>query len=251
MDGHVVSERAGGALPTFVVIGAMKCGTTALHRMLGAHPQIAVSHPKELNFFFGDPDRTHTGWCTGNAHRGLEWYRSHFPPDAVAAGESSPGYTSPDHADVAARMAAVLPHAQLIYCVRDPIQRALSQYRHHRRDGDETRPIAEALLDPGSQYVSRSRYAERLAPFLACYPHQQLAIIAQEELYAEPARTLGRLFAWLGVDPSAALNWPRDQRVRRHAPLDARTEAQLVALLREDTERLRTLAGRHFAGWRV
>ena len=73
-----------GALPTLVVIVAMKCGTTSLHGYLAAHPEVGMSEPKELNFFFGPesvecPDDAET-WALGNWHRGTDWYAAHFDP---------------------------------------------------------------------------------------------------------------------------------------------------------------------------
>src|SRR5215217_5064804 len=137
-----------GALPTLMVIGAMKCATTALHDYLDAHPDITMSTPKELNFF------------NGSSMRGLAWYASHFDPRSKLRGESSPGYTSPSFPDTAARMASAIADVRLVYLVRDPIERALSQYRHHLRDQTEARPLEEAVLDTSSQYIPRSRYYE-------------------------------------------------------------------------------------------
>jgi len=116
-------------------------------------------------------------------HRGTPWYAAHFDPAAAVRGEASPGYTSPCHAQVVVRMAAVIPDAHLVYVVRDPVGRAVSQYCHHRREGSEKRDLADALLDSGSQYVARGRYAERLAPFLdGSFP---ITIVAREELARE------------------------------------------------------------------
>src|SRR5919108_4032985 len=187
-------EGAGGALPNLVVIGAMKCGTNALHHLLDRHPEIAMSEPKELNFFFG-PDRIdREAWTRGNWGRGVAWYAQHFDTPAAVRGESSPGYTSPSHPEVALRMSALVAAVRLIYLVRDPVQRAISQYHHHQAEGAETRPLEEALLDPHSQYISRSRYYDRLAPFLAHFDRQAIAIVGQEELAAQPRRTLRALF---------------------------------------------------------
>src|SRR3712207_3282231 len=196
----------GAAMPNLVVIGAMKCGTTSLHHHLDAHPDVGMSQPKELNFFFGPdavdvPDDEET-WTLGNWHRGAGWYAAHFDPGCPVRGESSPGYTSPSHPESAARMAAVVPQARLVYAVRDPVRRALSQYGHHRRQGTETRPLAEALLDPGSQYLARGRYLERLAPFLDTGAFDgRITVVAQEELEADLGATVRRVLADLGVDP--------------------------------------------------
>src|SRR5690606_11798413 len=106
------------ALPNLVVIGAMKCGTSALHALLDHHPEIAMSRPKELNFFLGDDGGASHDWMLGNWRRGLRWYAGHFPVTARVRGESSPGYTSPAHPEAAGRMAAVIPDARLVYLVR-------------------------------------------------------------------------------------------------------------------------------------
>ncbi|UOY02378.1 sulfotransferase family protein [Blastococcus sp. PRF04-17] len=244
------------ALPTVIIVGAMKCGTTSLHRYLDLHPQTAMSHPKELNFFIGpDVAADGTGWARGNWHRGTAWYAAHFDPSAQVRGEASPGYTSPDHPEVAGRMAALLPSARLVYAVRDPIDRAVSQYRHHRREGTERRPLAEALLDPASQYVSRGRYFERLAPFLACGAFaDRITIVAQEELRQQRRSALRRLFADLRIDhgfwsPDMAARW-NESRDEPPAIPD-RVRHELAERLRDDAERLRQFAGRGFPGWTV
>lgn len=202
-------------LPNAVIIGAMKCATTALHRYLGAHPEVAMTALKETNFFIGPPRAPHglerEWWRSGQWHRGLSWYASLFDGRMPVRGESSPGYTSPANPEAATRMAAVIPHARLIYLVRDPLQRALSQYAHHRRDGAEDRPLEDALLDPDSQYLSRSRYFERLQPFLAHFPPQQILVLVQERLLADRRGQLHRVFRHVGVDP----HWWDDGLARR------------------------------------
>ena len=244
-----------GALPNLVIIGAMKCGTTSLHHYLDLHPDVAMSRPKELNFFIGpDHGTAAPAWSQGNWHRGPDWYAARFDPAAPVRGEASPGYTSPSHPQVAGRMAALIPGARLVYAVRDPIRRAVSQYGHHCREGSETRSPEEALLDPGSQYISRGRYFERLAPFLAAGFGAQLAIVAQEQLHAQRRGTLRALFAHLGVDDgywSDAMAERRNASPERPPRLTARLRERLAEALRDDAERLRAFAGREFPGWTV
>jgi hypothetical protein len=246
-----------GALPNLVIIGAMKCGTTSLHGYLDAHPEIGMSEPKELNFFFG-PERVDRSdeetWTLGNWHRGTGWYAAHFDAACRVRGESSPGYTSPSHPESAARMAAVLPGARLVYAVRDPVRRAVSQYGHHRRQGTETRPMAEALLDPCSQYVSRGRYRERLEPFLTAGFGDRITVVAQEELESDLPGTVRRLLADLDVDPArwAPAGCTRRNAAPERAPrLGPELRETLEAAFRDDAERLREFAGRAFAGWSV
>ena len=244
-------------LPNLVVIGAMKCGTTALHRYLDRHPQIAMAQEKELNFFIGDDgvsghaDRP-SRWHAGNWHRGVRWYAERFQPARVR-GETSPGYTSPAAPEAPARMAAVVPQASLIYLVRDPVERAISQYRHHRAEGSERRGADEALLDPSSQYLARSRYHERLAPFLARFPRERVFVCAQEELLRQRRSTLAAIYGFLGVD---AHFWSEDHDRLWHVghgtvAVEPRVRARLAAELRDDADRLRAETGRDFPGWAV
>ncbi len=193
-------DARSGALPNVIVIGAMKCATTAVHRYLDLHPDVAMSKSKELIFFCGPPERL-AGFA-GNWHRGVEWYAAQFRPSAPVRGEASPAYTSPSFPEVAERMVRIVPKVRLVYFVRDPIERAVSQYLHHRAEGTERRPIEEALLDPASQYLQRSRYHARLEPYLVCFPRAQMKICAQEDLLARRRVTLRELYRFAGVEDS-------------------------------------------------
>lgn len=246
---------ASPALPTVVVIGAMKCATSALHSYLDAHPDVGMSRLKELNFFNGpdtpphdDPDRW---WVDGQWHRGVEWYAAQFDPDAPARGESSPAYTSPSFPEVPARMAAVVPAARLLYLVRDPVDRALSQYAHHRRDGSEPRPVAEAVLDPHSQYLARSRYHERLEPFLAHFDRRQVRVVVQERLLGRREAEVAGVYEHVGVEPG----W-RDDRIGRrvhvgggHPDAGPRLRAAIRDAVADDVARLRDLLEDDLEEW--
>jgi hypothetical protein len=238
------------ALPNLIVVGAMKCGTTALHRILSLHPEVSMAAPKEMNFFVG-PARPRDGagrWAAGNWHRGLDWYAGHFEA-AKVRGEASPAYTSPSFPDAAARMASVVPDARLIYLVREPVQRALSQYVHHRRDGTEPRPVEEALLDENSQYLARSRYHARLLPFTRHYPRSRIMICLQEDLLSRPRETRAALFRFAGVDDSfSCAEYDGPSRPSRLS-IDSRLERRLTAALAADLTALRQYAGRDFDEW--
>ncbi len=243
------------ALPEVLVIGAMKCGTSAVHTYLDAHPDIAMSQTKELNFFNGpqEPPRTDPDawWVDGQWHRGLEWYAAQFDADAQVRGESSPAYTSPSFPEVPGRIAAVLPDVRLVYLVRDPVARAVSQYAHHRRDGAEPRPLEEALLDPDSQYLARSRYHERLAPYLLLFERKQVHVVVQERLLADRAGEIARLYEHVGVDPT----WSDDTHERRVHVGGSRQEvpesvrAAFLARTADDTDRLRDLLDDDLEEW--
>ena len=127
-------------LPTFIVVGAMKAGTTALYRYLDAHPQVFMAEPKEIDFFVDGGT-----WSEGRA-----WYEDHFAAagDALARGESSPNYSKVHiKPGVAERMAAMIPEARIVYLVRHPVERMRSMYLHQVAEGRERRPLSEALAD--------------------------------------------------------------------------------------------------------
>lgn len=184
-----------GALPNLIVIGAMKCGTSSLHRYLDLHPEIAMSPLKEPNFFVDGAE-----WS--NWHRGVDWYRGLFDPGAPIRGEASVNYTNlPGSAGTAERMAATLTEApRLIYLVRDPIERSISHYMHAVAAGRESRPVEEALADFDSRFVNRSRYATQLEPFRRAFGAERIHVATQESLLDQREATMRAVFEWLGVD---------------------------------------------------
>lgn len=241
-------------LPNLLVIGAMKCGTSALHRLLNRHPDVAMAPGKELNFFIGadhpESDDPAEWWRHGQWHRGSAWYAEQFDASAAVRGESSPGYTGPGSPEVPDRIHRVLPEVRLVYLVRDPLERALSQWRHHRRDGTERRPVEEALLDPDSEYVARSRYAERVHPYLDLFPPEQLLIVVQERLRRDTDEQMRPILIHAGADPD---RWPPS--AERSPDRSGTTEAasglrrEFWARVEDDVERLRELIGDPIAQW--
>ncbi len=136
------------ALPDFLVIGAPKAGTSALHAALAAHPQLFLSTPKEPKYFLTDgrPPTRATQRGPGDAHSAREWiwhregYERLFDaaPAGTLCGESTPFYLWDRGAH--RRIAATVPDARLIAVVRDPIDRAYSNWMHLRADGLEPEP---------------------------------------------------------------------------------------------------------------
>jgi hypothetical protein len=273
-------------LPNFLVIGAMKAGTTSLHRYLREHPQVFMPEEKELQFFVAEKR-----WG-----RGRDWYEAQFAAagDAIAVGEASPTYTMhPEFTGVPGRIEALLPEARLVYAVRHPIERLRSHYLHEVQKGRECAPIERALAsDP--RYLDTSRYAMQLERYLACFSAQQVLVITAEQLRDERAATVRRVLAFLGVDPDrsdrhlldrefhrtsdkrmrrplveAALRMPGARALAGLAPrplrmLASRTvdtgpttaipeavEERLRAELRGDVARLRAYLDEGFDGWGI
>lgn len=200
-------------LPTFLIIGAPKCGTTSLHRYLDEHPQIAMSREKELRYFIdevepcarlpSDPiDRqVIASSAAGRWKRGSAWYRRQFDSTAPIRGESSVGYASPWWG-TAGRIARTLPDATILYCVRDPIERAISGYRFRHETGREPRSPDAALGRGCGVYVEESRYAANITPFLELFPAERIHFVESERLLNDRRATIAAVYGALGADAS-------------------------------------------------
>jgi hypothetical protein len=145
-----------------------------------------------------------------------------------------------------------VPDARLLYLVRDPVQRAVSQWRHHVRDGTERRSIEDAVLDRESQYLARSRYAERVAPLLEHFGREQLLVVVQERLLADPRAELRRVYAHVGADPTY---WDDALAERVHVgegpdqPADPRLAKAVWDAVDDDVARLRELIDDPLPQW--
>jgi len=185
-----------GRLPDFLVIGAMKGGSTTLWGMLARHPQLFMCEPKEPQFF-SRPER----WPGG-----LPAYRALFAGAGPGqlAGEASTCYSRwPHFGDVAGRIAETLPNVKLIYQLRHPVERAHSHYRHamEERSARGTGPVISfaAALRELPEIVDASRYHAQLAQYLARFPRERIHVLTLDDLRAEPERVWSELQKFLGV----------------------------------------------------
>jgi hypothetical protein len=207
-------------LPDFIIIGAAKGGTTSLFNYLVEHPQVAEPLKKEVHYF----DR--------NFHRGVNWYRMHFPTSAYmethsngskfVTGEASPYYLS--HPLAAIRMKELLPQVKMIALLRNPIDRAISNYQHMVRLGIEKESLERALeleqertegereklLSSNTlysfnhhhfSYLARGLYATELEPWFAHFPKEQFLINSSEAFYENPAQVFNQSLEFIGIGP--------------------------------------------------
>ena len=228
--GDVTGRR--GRLPDFLVVGTMKGGTSSLHHYLKAEPAVFMPAVKELNFFVDDyrgPVRLYPPEVS-NWSRGVDWYRSWFADakPGQLAGEVSPNYAkAPEYPGTPQRIAALIPHARLVFVARDPVERVRSHYLHDVAVGRERRPIAEALrTDP--RYISTSRYGVQLTGYLEHFPHEQLLVILSEDLRDARAATLGRVLEHLGVTAAQA---PHDVQFEAHSSAGKRRPSRAAVRL--------------------
>jgi hypothetical protein len=184
--------------PTFIVIGAAKSGTTSLCEYLGMHPQVFVSTPKEPQFF---PLEFNWG-------RGVDWYAEHFAggSGARAIGEGSTTYTRyPYSRGVPGRMQALLPDVRLIYLVRHPIERMISEYQQHIWHGWEQERSAERALRGNPFYTDISRYATQIEQYLKVFRRDRVLVITSEALRDDRQNLMRDLLRFIGVDPEAEI----------------------------------------------
>lgn len=179
--------------PHFIIIGAMKSGTTALYRYCSSHPAIEMSRDKETDFFV-----TQKNW-----DRGFEWYGAQFKCAEAVRGEASPSYSkSRDFAGVAERIAQSLPNVRLIYIVREPIERAEAQYRHGVIHG--VLPD-DREMKPGHQeyehILDTSRYGRQLSAYLEYFPAKSILVLDFGDLVSKPQMVMDQVFAHIGVAP--------------------------------------------------
>lgn len=218
------------AKPTFLVIGAAKCGTTTIFDLLGEHPEVFVPTVKEPHFFsrltrYGDL---------------RPWYSSLF--DAAdsfpASGEASTSYSHPHRIDfVAPRIGEVLPDCRLIYLVRHPVRRLESDWKMRLREGRVSQCINEAA-DVNASLITFGLYWKHLKKYREHFADNQLLVVFLEDFASRPKRELYRIFRHIGVDPSFV---PDDPEKKRNAASEYRETGLIVDLIRKISgyERLR------------
>ena len=242
-------------IPSFLILGAQKAGTTALFEHLASHPAVIRPVTKEIHYF------------TFHFDRGPDWYRTQLRVEARTTErhltfEASPYYLF--HPDVPARCAACCPHTKLIILVRDPVARALSHYGHEVGLGYEPLPIEAAFAAEPDRlrlprhtpdgafayrhcsYRARSRYSEQIEAWLAHFPARQIQVLQSEVLFAQPDEVGRTIREFLDLPESA------EQRPLEHlnAGVPVKASAAFIAELRRELagerERLAKLLRTHW-----
>lgn len=273
-------------LPDFVVIGAMRAGTTTLYHHLANHPDIGMSRMKETDFFIPKM----------NYGLGLDWYSSQFNANFALHGEVSPNYAMCHlWKGVPARIKKTLPEVKLIFLARDPVDRFISHYLHAWHVG-HARVLPEALLTSqnGLNMLAASRYTAQIQAYLEHFPSAQILILDFDELCSDPQKTMDHVTTFLGVtahpisdiatrnDAASTARLPGFaqrawrsrylRRLDRFISRDMRNKARrllsvgprrpdpeitpalrtaVAAALAEDAAAFRDLSGHAFLGWQI
>jgi hypothetical protein len=226
------------ALPDFFVAGAPKAGTTAVHAALARHPSLYMSAVKEPKFFLTEgPPPTRGGPGDMQTYREHVWRRDEYEalfepaPPGTLRGESTPFYLY--NQDAQRRIRALVPGARLIVILRDPVERAHSNWTHLWSAGldpvddfvaacaEEERRIAADWADFW-HYTALGRYGEQLEQLYTVFPREQVLVFRYRALVESPAMVLDRICAFLGVPEGMLAEVPREnvtahpQRSLRH-----------------------------------
>ena len=196
--------------PNLFLIGSMKSGTSYLSELLGLHPAVFMSAEKEPSYFV-DPEVLRRGWPWMWARgywRSEERYLSLFAAagEAAVIGEASTLYSKlPMYTQVAERILDFSPQARFIYVMRDPLERTLSHYWHTVESSRQQRQPMLAAIQANPEYTDVSYYAWQLSEYLRHVERDRIFVLTFEELCANPAEQMSRMYAWLGVDSSFRL----------------------------------------------
>lgn len=260
------------ALPDFLLIGTHRGGTTSLHSFLTQHPCVAPTFPRVQRI-------KGVRYFDQHFHRGTDWYRSHFPTAAtralleyrggapVLAGDSSPYYLF--HPLAAERASQIVPRAQIIVLLRNPIERAYSHWRRERRDGYEPLTFEDAIdaeegrlageveriaaddryysyVHENFSYVSQGMYLASLEPWLDRFPRDQVLIESSEEFHRHPQHVFDRVLGFLRLPPFELQNPTFANTNPAADPVRPDTRARLQERFAPHNERLERALGMHF-----
>lgn len=248
-------------LPNTIIVGAQKSGTSSLFSYLTQHPAVEGSCRKETHYFDGGLDpRVH------NYEKGEYWYRAHFPLKTKVASqkiiiEATPSYLFDP--SVPERIASLIPDVKIIALLRDPVERAISNFFHEVRAGREVRSMMQALNEEDDilapilasgeykaadfitcSYKARGRYAEQIARYFQAFSREQVIVLSSKKLFADTDDTLALVFDFLGIDSTMPVADKRPRNVGTDKPeIDSAVREYLTNYFAPFNRRLYDLLG--------
>jgi hypothetical protein len=220
-------------LPDFLVIGVPKAGSTALHSALAQHPQLHLSKVKEPKYWLTDgPPPKRGGPGDAQTYQEYIWRREDYErlfadaPDGTLCGESTPFYLW--SGDAQRRIRAEIPDVKMIAMLRDPVERAHSNWTHLWSAGLEPEAdfVQACALEPQRirdawapfwRYIELGRYGEQITRLYERFPRDQVLVLRYRELRAAPVATLDRICDFLGIK-SGVIDTVPAENVTTHVP---------------------------------
>ncbi|RCL51849.1 MAG: sulfotransferase [Synechococcus sp. MED-G70] len=253
----VVDENR-AVLPNFIIIGAAKSATTTLANALKRHPDIFISKPKEPKFF------------GRNYAKGWDWYISRFRKGEGIKfrGEASTMYASQlrSFRKAPKLMSIYLPDVKLIYIVRHPLERIVSQWRHYSSPGRHPNCADFSALMSDHRLrtliVGCSMYYKRLNQYRKFFPDEQIYCMTFEDLLDSPRSSLRKMLKFIGARPKtrklldADGSLPKDNQAgakgRGHVDVPEWTPSvrqQVTRIIQPDAERMLEYMGKPRDYW--
>lgn len=186
-----VEQRIKEGKPDFIIVGAMKAGTSTLVQQLRSHPEIGVAHREAHYFSRPKFDERDLAWY-------VERLLSGFDNQISIIGEKSACYSHSKTA--AARIRAEAPNTKILWMLRNPVDRTYSHYLHFAKRGRERRSFAEVIADPRNTYVRRSDYVVQVKRFLKHFPLEQMHFTLLDDMQDEETDHLKPVLEFLGVE---------------------------------------------------
>jgi Sulfotransferase domain len=249
-----------GRLPDFIIAGAPRSGTTWLYTLLDRHPEVHMAKPvrPEPKFFILEEL-----YAKGPEYYSRTWFSG--VPEGRKCGEKSTNYL--ENPEAAQRIRTVVPAAKLIFMLREPAERAYSNYLWTRMNGLETESFETALaleaerelmLPPNLKnarpyaYFSRGLYADLLQPFFDRFPRDRILCLKFEEIVANPEALAAATHRFLGIRPrpgDATLLGVINASEKEDEPMPSALKHALQVRYSEANTKLGTLLGRDFEIW--
>lgn len=183
----------------FVGIGAPKCGTSKIARLLAAHPEVCLSEPKEIQYF--NEQATYLEETPNPKRvRDMKWYAQHFNHCAMNSlkGEFATVYM---YCPKAARLLyEAFPDAKIIAAIRQPAERAFSHYLMLRYFQKREQRSFEEVIKLEQEFIDKGKYAQQLRPYFELFGAEQIMVIDMDELHLDVAKVTRELYTFLGVD---------------------------------------------------
>ncbi len=249
--GHTAEDKWA---PDYIIIGAAKAGTTALHFMMQQHPQITRFPLHEIHFFDLQFDK------------GMEWYKKQFPAvdrKKLLVGEKSPYYIF--HPWVPERVFTTCPSCKIIAILREPVSRAYSHYlmiygKKGELSFEEALAMEEQWIDFATNemlenpnfnhpkhrmhsWFSRGKYAEQLERWFQFFPREQILILTMDELKKDHQKTLNKIFEFLGLEHYPIPLIHRNKGFQGMPPINPKTKKMLEKRYEPYNRQLEELLG--------
>jgi len=177
------------SLPNFLIIGSEKAGTTSIASTLNRQNSIFIPKIKEIHYF------------SHHWEKGLDWYKKYFPKNNnLILGEASPSYSDyPLINKVPKRIYETIPHVRLLYVVRNPIDRLISQYRHCLyRNWIPKHFTLEEAIENSPQLIDSGKYYFQIQQYLKYFSNKQIKVLCIEDMLKDP-EYFGSVYEFIGL----------------------------------------------------